>query len=132
MKTLFTLHAFVSWLFGLALLLIPVALLAGYGITADVGGTLLARLLGGALFGLGVAAWFARGAAPSEALRALILGDAVVSIIGSLVSIHGVLSGGTGVLGWVNVILFGFFAVGFGSLAAAKVPGGKTHLPAHP
>ncbi len=132
MKTLFTLHAFVSWLFGLALLLVPGAMGAAYGVGIDPGTTLLARLLGGTLFGLGVIAWFTRGAAPSEALRAVILGDAVLTVLGCLVSIHGVLSGATGALGWVNVILFGFFAVGFGSLAAAKVPGGKTHIPAHP
>jgi hypothetical protein len=131
MKTLFTIHAFVSWLFGLALLVVPATLVAGYGITVDPGGTLLARLLGGALIGLGVAAWFARAAAPSEGLRAIILGDAVISILGCLVSIQGTLSGVSNVLGWVNVVIFGFFAVGFGTLAGAKVPSGKTPVPAH-
>lgn len=131
MKTLFTLHAFVSWLFGLALLVVPAALLAGYGITLDPGGIVIARLLGAALFGLGVAAWFARVAAPSEALRALILGDAVVSVLGCLVSIQGVLSSVSNALGWVNVVLFGFFALGFGTLAAGKVPSGKAPITAH-
>jgi hypothetical protein len=131
MKTLFTVHAFVSWLFGLALLLVPAALVAGYGITVDPGGTLIARLLGGALVGLGVAAWFARGAAPSEALRALILCDAVVSVLGCLVSIQGVLSSVSNSLGWLNVVIFGFFAVGFGTLAAAKAPSGKAPVTAH-
>jgi hypothetical protein len=44
--------AFVSWAFGLALLLVPAALLAGYGITLDPGSTIIARLFGGALVGL--------------------------------------------------------------------------------
>ena len=132
MKTLFTIHAFVSWAFGLALLLIPAALLAGYGVTAVPSSILLARLLGGALVGLGVMAWLAHGAAPSEALRAVSLGDTVVSILGCLVSIHGVLSGASNALGWVNVVIFGFFAVGFGALITAKAPAGKTPIVAHP
>ncbi len=122
MKILFRAHAFVSWAFGLALLLVPAALLAGYGITADASSTILARLLGGALVGLGVMAWFARDAAPSEVLRGIILGDAVISTLGCLVSIHGVLSSASNALGWVNVIIFGFFAVCFGALAGGKAP----------
>jgi hypothetical protein len=132
MKILFTAHAFVSWLFGLALLVTPVALLALYGITADPASVLLARLFGGALVGLGVAAWFARVAVPSEGLRALILGDAVISILGCLVCIQGTLSSTSNALGWLNVAIFGFFAVGFGMLAGAKVPSGKAPMTAHP
>lgn len=126
MKTLFTAHAFVTWLFGLALLVIPGTMLAAYGITLDPGGTVIARLLGGAFIGLGTVAWFARGAAPSEALRAIILGISVIATLGCLVSIHGVLSGASNALGWVTVLLYGFFAVGFGALAAGKAP-----VPAH-
>jgi hypothetical protein len=122
MKTLFTFHAFVSWLFGLALLLVPVTFLGAYGITVDPGGAAIARLLGGAFIGLGVMAWLTRTVAPSEALRAIILGIAVVATLGTLVSIHGVLSGATNGLGWLTVVLYGFFAVGFGMLAAGKAP----------
>ena len=126
MKTLFTFHAFVTWLFGLALLLVPVAFLGAYGINADPGGAAIARLLGGAFIGLGLMAWLARTAAPSEALRAIILGIAVVATLGTLVSIHGVLSGATNGLGWLTVVLYGVFAVGFGMLA-----GGKAAVHAH-
>lgn len=126
MKTLFTTHAFVTWLFGLALLLIPGTMLAAYGISLNPGGAVIARLLGGAFIGLGAIAWFARGAAPSEALRAIILGISVVATLGCLVAIHGVLSGASNALGWLTVILYGFFAVGFGMLA-----GGKAPVPAH-
>lgn len=131
MKTLFTTHAFISWAFGLALLLVPAALLAAYGITLNPGGTVIARLLGGAFVGLGVVAWFARGAAPSEALRAIILGIAVITTLGCLVSIHGVLSNASNALGWVTVVLYGFFAVGFGTLAGGKAPSGKAPVTAH-
>ncbi len=122
MKTLFTFHAFVTWLFGLALLLVPVTFLAAYGITADPGGAAMARLLGGAFIGLGVMGWLARAAAPSEALRAFILGIAVVATLGTLVSLHSVLSGASNGLGWLTVALYGIFAVGFGMLAAGKAP----------
>lgn len=132
MKTLFTIHAFVSCAFGLVLLVVPAALLAGYGVTAVPSSILLARLVGGALFGLGVMAWLAHRAAPSEALRAIILGDTVVATLGCVVSIHGVLSSATNGLGWVNVMIFGFFAVGFGMLATAKAPTAKAPIVAHP
>lgn len=131
MKTLFTIHAFVSWAFGLALLLIPGALLGGYGVMAVPSNVLLARLLGGALLGLGVMAWLAHRAAPSEGLRAVIWGDAVISIVGCLVSIHGVLSGASNAAGWMNAVIFGVFAVGFGALVTTKATTGKTTIAAH-
>ena len=131
MKTLFTIHALVTWLFGLAFLLVPVALLSAYGITVNPGGVVIARLLGGAFVGLGVVAWFARGALPSEALRAIILGIAVTATLGCLVAIHGVLSSASNALGWLSVVLYGFFAVGFGTLAAGKAPSGKAPVTAH-
>jgi len=132
MKNLFTIHALVTCLFGLALLLVPATLLAAYGITPDPGGAVVARLLGGAFIGLGVVAWFARGAAPSDALRAFILGVTVVSTLGCIVSIHGVLSSASNAVGWLNVVLYGFFAVGFGALATGKAPSGRAPLTAHP
>jgi len=131
MKTLFTAHALVSWVFGIALLVIPVPLLAAYTITLNPGGSILAQLLGGALLGLGVVSWFARNATPSEALRAIILGDAVISTLGCLVSIYGVLSTVSGALGWLNVVLYGLFAVAFGALATGKIASGKSPVSAH-
>jgi len=131
MKPLFTAHSLVSWVFGLALLVVPVPLLTAYGITLNPGGMIISQLLGGALIGLGVVSWFARRANPSDALRAIILGDVVLSVLGCVVSIYGVLSTVSNALGWVNVLLYGFFAVGFGALAAGKATSGKAPASAH-
>jgi len=122
MKILFTIHAFVSWAFALAFLLVPVALLGAFGITLNPGSTIVVRLLGGAFVGLGLMAWLSRHAAPSEGLRAIILGITATATLGCLVSLHGVLSGGSNALGWISVVLYGFFAVGFGTLATGKAP----------
>ncbi|HTP50025.1 MAG TPA: hypothetical protein VMK42_04950 [Anaeromyxobacteraceae bacterium] len=122
MKALFTIHAFVSWAFGLAFLLVPIALLKAYGITLNPGSTIVVRLLGGAFVGLGLMAWLSSHVAPAEGLRAIILGITVTAALGCLVSLHGVMSGGSNALGWVSVVLYGFFAVGFGTLATGKAP----------
>jgi hypothetical protein len=123
MKTpLFTMNALIDWAFGLAFLLIPVELLAAFGITLNPGSIVIVRLLGGAFIGVGVMAWLSRHAAPSEGLRAVTLGIAIICALGCLVSLHAVISGASNTLGWVSVVLYGFFATGFGVLVSGKAP----------
>ena len=122
MKFIFSAHAVLSWMFGLILLFVPAAIAAAYGITLNPGTAVLARLIGATFVGLGVLAWLARAAAPSEALRAILLGYAVINTLGCLVSSDAVLSGAGNALGWTIVVLFGFFGVSFGTLATEYAP----------
>jgi hypothetical protein len=67
-------------LFGLALLVFPASMLAGFGLAIPTVGKVLARDVGATLIGLGVINWMARNAT-GEMLRALLVGNVVVQAL---------------------------------------------------
>jgi hypothetical protein len=73
LANLFTVNALIAALFGIAFLVAPVQVLATYGVTVTPGTAVVSRLFGAALFGYGVLTWRVRAAAPSDALRSIVL-----------------------------------------------------------
>jgi hypothetical protein len=128
LAVLFTVNAILAVAFGIALALVPAELLALYGITLTAGPLAVIRLLGAAFIGLGVLSWLVRTAAPSEALRAIVVAQFIHNALAFLLSAYGVLSGATNALGWSTVAIYGLFAAGFASFAFRKVSGGDVGL----
>ncbi len=86
-----------------------------YGSTLDTTGAFMARYFGSALPGPGAIYSMGRGAKTAEEfLEAGLLGGAAVGITGLIVSIWDVIAGTHNALVWLNVLLYGFFTVGFG------------------
>ena len=119
-KNLFTIAAVVQTIFGLGFLLIPETLTSFYGNTLSQGGVVFARLFGAAILALAATLWFARDSAESEARRAIVIGGFVNSLIGFLVSLFSQVTGMVNALGWSTVLIFLFFAVGFGYFLFTK------------
>ena len=119
-KSLFTIAAVVQTIFGLGFLLIPETLTSFYGNTLSQGGVVFARLFGAAILALAATLWFARDSAESEARRAIVIGGFVNSLIGFLVSLFSQVAGMVNALGWSTVLIFLFFAVGFGYFLFTK------------
>jgi len=125
-KTLMVLKALVCLLFGIGFLFFPRALLSLFGVDLGMGGTFPAREYGAALFGNLMLTWFARNAAvPAEtnkcpALRAIILALFVYDAIGVVVTLAAMAAGIVNPLGWLAVVIYLFFAVGFGYYLVKK------------
>ena len=66
--------------FGLALLVFPTSMLAGFGLAVPTEAKVLSRDVGATLIGLGVINWMARNAT-GQALRALLVGNVVVQAL---------------------------------------------------
>jgi hypothetical protein len=66
--------------FGLALLVFPTSMLAGFGLAVPNEAKALSRDVGATLIGLGVINWMARNAT-GEVLRALLVGNVVVQAL---------------------------------------------------
>ena len=66
--------------FGLALLVFPTSMLAGFGLAVPTEAKVLSRDVGATLIGLGVINWMARNAT-AEVLRALLVGNVVVQAL---------------------------------------------------
>ena len=72
-------------LFGLALLVFPTSMLAGFGLAVPTEAKVLSRDVGATLIGLGVINWMARNAS-GQTLRALLVGNVVVQALELLVN----------------------------------------------
>jgi hypothetical protein len=105
--------AVISLAFGITFALVPAAVMPLYGATLDPIGTLMARFFGACLIGIGLICWLDRSA-DSQALRGITLALCVGDTVGFIAALLGQLSGVTNALGWVNVAIWLFLAVGLG------------------
>jgi len=113
LSTFFSLTGFVALLFGLATLLVPAQMNSFYGYELPTAGLFQARLLGGALIGLGLIAFQVRNAAKSQARDAIVLAFFISNAIGFFVTLMGQLSGEFNTMGWSTVAIYFLFTVGY-------------------
>ena len=73
-----------------------------------------AREYGASLIGNMLLTWFARSAQESETRRAIVLGMTFYNSIGFIVTLLALLSGVLGPVAWLGIVIYLFFAVGFG------------------
>jgi hypothetical protein len=123
-----TIKAVVCLLFGPAMVIAPGFVMSILGISLSPDVALPAREYGAALCGNLLLCWFARNAGPSNTRRAIILALLVYDAIGFLATLQSQLVGYLNPLGWLIIVIYLFFTIGFGylwftkpSLPAAKV-----------
>ena len=105
--------AVISLAFGITFALVPAAAMSLYGTTLDPSGVYMARLFGACLIGIGLICWLDRSADP-QALQGITLALFIGDTIGFIVALQGQLTGLTNALGWVNVVIWLFLALGLG------------------
>jgi hypothetical protein len=119
-KTLMIIKAVVCLGFAPLLLFVPGPLMKLLGASFGTGAALMAREYGAALCGNLMLTWFARNADVSVVRRAIILALFVYDAVAFVATLIIQLSGGLNVLGWGVVIIYLFFAVGFGYLLLSQ------------
>src|SRR5512143_2772985 len=115
LRSLLLIGMVVAFLFALALLLGPTIILKFFGLPGTPAEALLAQLIGAGLIGVGIVSWFAKDFADAQALTGTVLAlfiAAAISFVVTLLAVLGktVIRSGNG---WIAVILFLVFAVGF-------------------
>jgi len=116
-KTLMIIKAVVCLVFGIAFIFLPSKLLSIFGVTLGTGAVFPAWEYGAAILGNLVLTWSARNASESVARAAIIWALFVYDGIGVIVSLVGVFTGILNSLGWLVVVLYLFFTLGFGYFA---------------
>jgi hypothetical protein len=114
LSALMTVNAVIAGLFGIAFVVVPVRLLAIYGITADAQLALIGQLFGAALLGYALLTWTARNAAASDARGAIVLALFVSEGIGFVVGLIAQLRNVVNQVGWSTVVIYLLLALGFG------------------
>jgi hypothetical protein len=113
LNNLFGVNSIISFVYGIALLLLPGTMLGLYGVPSSPGAQVVAQLLGGVFLGIGLLNWLVRGVSDSAALRAIILSLLVTDALGAVVSVWGTLSGGFNTFGWSAVLVYLVLALGY-------------------
>jgi len=109
-----TLGALVFAVFGIALLAAPNWMSTTYGLNLNESGIFLATLLGAAFVFAAVVSWAARNSPNTEpAVRGIVLASFLGDTIGFICSLMAMLMGRMNSMGWINVGLYGLFALVF-------------------
>lgn len=119
LNTTMTIASVLSMVFGLAFLFIPAQLMMIYGINLDTAGEWMGRYVGTAFVSIGLLNWYARNAKDGS-LRAILIGDFSVSLIGVVVTILAFLSGLGNALVWSTIAVYLLLTIGFGYFLFAK------------
>ncbi len=113
-KTLMIIKAIVCLVLGVPILLVPKFFYGLFGADLDAAGVYPAWEYGASLLGNFLLTWFGRHVTDTKARRAITLGMTVYNGIGFVVTLIAVLSGTLNLLGWGPVLIYLFFALGFG------------------
>jgi hypothetical protein len=114
LKTLMIIKAVICITFGCLLLLVPGFTYSLFGATLNDAGVFAAREYGAALIGTLFLTWYARNAAESQARRAIILDLFIYDAIGVVIALIALFTGLFNPLGWGLLVIYLFFAVGYG------------------
>ncbi len=105
--------AVVALAFGVGLAVVPVELMALYGMMLDPAGAMMARMVGALLIGVGLICWLDRSA-EHRTLQNIILALCIGDTVGFLAVLVSQLAGLMNALGWIIVALWFVLAVGLG------------------
>ena len=112
--TLITIHSIFLFLFGLGFLLVPSWMLSVYGTSTNSTGLLTARVFGIGNIQLSIIMWISRNDVESKILKTLVLLLFLGNALAFMLALQAQISGVFNVLGWTNVALYLFFALGYG------------------
>ncbi len=115
-RTLLVIKAIVCLVFGVGLLAAPDSIFEVLGGSLAGAGLFAAREYGAAMIGTLLLCWLAKDTRASDARRAILLDLLVYDAIGVIITLHVVLTGVLGALGWGILVIYAFFAVGAGYL----------------
>ncbi|MBX2929621.1 MAG: hypothetical protein KF852_17445 [Saprospiraceae bacterium] len=117
-STLSTIWAIAYFGFGIGLLLIPVQFMATYGISPDINGALMSRILGAALIAFALTFWLNRHIPASDkAWHNLLFTSTIYNVLDIPIVLLATLNGVMNAMGWIPVGLHVFLAVTMGYFA---------------
>jgi hypothetical protein len=110
----------VAGVFGLAFLIGPSQLVALYGVKLTPATEVVGRIAGSVILGFAIVFWAARNGDGAETFKAVRVAGFVANGLDCLILLHATSTGLLNSLGWIQVVINGALAVGFGTFAFGK------------
>ena len=111
LKNIFILNFIVAGSFAVFCLLFPVTMLSWYGPTSSEALVMMTRYFGVGLLALALITLFLRDAKLTDNVKSVVLAIILSDIVGLIVSLWAVLYKVVNNLGWLTVIIYGFFSI---------------------
>ena len=111
-KTFLTIAAVIAVLFGLAFVLAPTPAGSVYGIPADPHTALALQFFGSVLIGIAVVNWFAKDFGDWEAIRGVLIANAVGDAVGGGINLLGTFQGLLNGMAWTSTIVYAALLIG--------------------
>ena len=119
-RILFVLNALVAIAFGLAFLFVPTMALLRFGVDEYASTRLVAQFFGTGLLTIGLLAWFAKNVSEPGVQTGMCIALLVGSVAGLVMSIIGTATGLIRSLGWLAIVIYVLFVLGYGFLLFLK------------
>jgi hypothetical protein len=110
----------VAAVFGLAFLVAPAQLVAMYGVALTPATEVVGRIAGSVILGFAVVFWSARNGDAAETFKAVLVAGFIANALDCLILLHATATGLINGLGWLQVLINGALAAGFGYFAFGK------------
>ncbi len=116
LSTVFSVTAVITFIFGVAFILAPVATISLYGSTLEGVGVFIARYFGAALLGFAFLAWLNR----NTTSKGVPVGFFAGMVLGFVVALYDAFAGTHNALVWMNVVIYLVLGAGFGYYSFMK------------
>jgi hypothetical protein len=110
----------VAAVFGLAFLIAPSQLVALYGVTLTPSTEVIGRIAGSVILGFAIVFWAARNENAAETFKAVLVAGFIANGLDCLILLHATVTGLVNGLGWLQVLINGALAAGFGYFVFGK------------
>jgi len=107
------LKAIISLAFGIGFVVIPAVVWSIYGLTLEPAEIMMTRFFGACLSGIGLICWITRKA-DFNTLKGIILSLCIADTVGFIIALAAQVSDIVNTLGWINVAIWLFLALGLG------------------
>lgn len=115
-RILFVLNAIVAFLFGVAFLVVSSVALKQFGVDDYASTRLMTQFFGTAMLALGIVLWFAKDVADDAVARGFAIALLVGALAGLIITIIGTVSGTLRSFGWVAMLIYVLFGLGYAYL----------------
>jgi hypothetical protein len=120
LSSFLVLATIVAAVFGLAFLVGPSQLVGLYGVKLTPATEVIGRIAGSVILGFAIVFWAARNENAAETFKAVLVAGFIANALDCLILLHATATGLLNGLGWLQVLINGALAAGFGYFAFGK------------
>lgn len=119
-RIMFIINALVALVFGVGFLFVPSLALAQFDVDEYASTKLVSEFFGTAMLAIGLLLWFAKDVTDEGALRGMGIALLVGAVSGLIVAVLGTVSGTMRSNGWLAMVLYAVFGLGYAYLVFLK------------